>query len=310
MGDFYEMIETTVSNLSSFLVNGSIPLTITINTVQSTNWMQFFTTLIIGLFSSFALVIILYGPMLFNGLGRASLKSISRITKKSVVLMKHTESGFFSPSMITEKNLRELSYIMNKLKGKDFDLILHTPGGEIFSSIAISRLIKNYPGRIRAVIPTYSMSGGSLLALSCKEIVMTPNAVIGPIDPQLGSFFKFGSARNWEEVMKVKGKKADDQSIIFNQMGQQYTKSIKNHLLSTIDLGLNLEQKEKFVEFLTNGEVEHAYQLTAKELEAIYGIKTTIINDEKMLEMLHKLIVSKGKEGVKYYEYKIKGEKK
>jgi ClpP class serine protease len=30
------------------------------------------------------------------------------------------------------------------------------------------------------------MSGGTLLALAVDEIVMAPNAVLGPVDPQLG----------------------------------------------------------------------------------------------------------------------------
>lgn len=33
-------------------------------------------------------------------------------------------------------------------------------------------------------VPHYAMSGGTLIALSAAEIVMGPNAVLGPVDPQ------------------------------------------------------------------------------------------------------------------------------
>ena len=239
----------------------------------------------------------------------ASLKNISKITKRNVVLIKHTGSDLFSMSMIDQKCLRKISYIMNKLKGEDFDLVLHTPGGDIFSTLAISRLINQYPGKIRAIIPLYSMSGGSLLALSCKEILMTQNASTGPIDPQISSFFKFGSARAWEHIVKFKGKKADDQSVSFAMMGKQYTKSIQAHLMKICDFNLNEKQKQKLVTFLTDGKVEHAYPLTPIDLSG-FGLNVNIIEDEKFLRLLSKLIASSGKEGTKYYKLSKRQRKK
>jgi ClpP class serine protease len=35
-------------------------------------------------------------------------------------------------------------------------------------------------------VPHDAMSGGTLIALSADEIVMDPNAVLGPVDPQIG----------------------------------------------------------------------------------------------------------------------------
>jgi ClpP class serine protease len=230
-----------------------------------------------------------------------SLRKLTRFTGRSVVLIKHTAQGLFSSEMIDQRCLRELSQVMNKMEGKDFDLVLHTPGGEIFSSLAISRMINQYPGTIRAIIPLYSMSGGSLLALSCEELLMTPNACIGPIDPQLGSLFRYGSAKAWEEIVKFKGKKAEDQSISFAMMGKQHTKSIKAHLNSVVDLGMTNNNKKKLIEFLTDGKVEHAYPLTINDLEG-YGIMIHKLKNVKFLSYLTKIIGKRGKEGVHYYK--------
>jgi hypothetical protein len=39
---------------------------------------------------------------------------------------------------------------------------------------------------VRAIIPQISMSAGTMMALSCKEIMMGKQSNLGPIDPQMG----------------------------------------------------------------------------------------------------------------------------
>lgn len=289
-------------SLSELFVNGSIPLSVTVQ--NTTNWGQFALSALIALVGSFGIFLLMYFPKILT-IFSFGLKALNKITKRNIILIKHTSNELFNQSMITQDTLREVTHIMNKMGGADFDLILHTPGGEIFSSLAISRLIKQYPGKIRAIIPMYSMSGGSLLALSCDEIVMTPNACIGPIDPQISSLFKFGSAKAWEKIVQFKGKKAEDQSISFAMMGKQYTKSIQQHLKNVIDFDLSSSQKERFVKFLTDGNVEHSYPLTVLDLERV-GIKVDIIKDVKFLKILSSLISSKKLEGVTSYIKKKK----
>ncbi|MBS7328950.1 MAG: hypothetical protein KIG68_09450 [Oxalobacter sp.] len=69
---------------------------------------------------------------------------------------------------------------------KGLDLILHTPGGDVAATESIiDYLYELYKGDIRAFIPQLAMSGGTLIATSCKEIVMGHQSSIGPIDPQI-----------------------------------------------------------------------------------------------------------------------------
>ena len=71
-------------------------------------------------------------------------------------------------------------------RAKGLDLILHTPGGDVAATESlIDYLYSLYKGDIRAFIPQLAMSGGTLMALSCKEIVMGNHSSIGPIDPQI-----------------------------------------------------------------------------------------------------------------------------
>ena len=66
------------------------------------------------------------------------------------------------------------------------DIILHTPGGLVLAALQIAWAIREHKGKVTVFVPHYAMSGGTLIALSADEIVMSKHAVLGPIDPQLG----------------------------------------------------------------------------------------------------------------------------
>ena len=282
----------------SYLNNtGGIPLKIT--TTSSTNWTQFLTTII---FSSFFLLFF-FGQMISDKIDNTSikvfLKSMKKKTGRPAIFIKHTSQGLFSASMIDQGTINKVSQALNEFKGKDFDLILHTPGGEVFSALFISRMFKNYPGHIRTIIPVYAMSGGTLLALSTDEIYMAQSACLGPVDPQLGSLFKQGSAKSWNNIVKFKGKKAEDSSISMAMTGSQYTRSIREHLYNTIDFGLSNEKKKELSHYLTSGDVEHAYALTHDQLHK-WGIPVKMMQNTKLIEKMIKIIAMTSGEGVTY----------
>lgn len=67
------------------------------------------------------------------------------------------------------------------------DLLLHTPGGDIAATESLVHYLREMFGtNIRAVVPQIAMSAGTMVALSCREIVMGKQSNLGPIDPQLG----------------------------------------------------------------------------------------------------------------------------
>ena len=287
-----------IKEIVSFLnESGGIPLKVT--TVTTTNWTQLFITLA---FSSFFLIFF-FGQMISGGIDNTAskmvLKSMKRKTGRPVLFIKHTQQGVFGGSMIDQSTVNKVSRALNEFKGKDFDLILHTPGGDVFSALFISRLFKNYPGKIRAIIPAYAMSGGTLLSLSTDEIYMAQSACLGPVDPQLGSLFKFGSSKSWNQIVKFKGKKAEDSSISMAMTGSQYTRSIRDHLVDVIDFGLSEKDKKKLAEFLTNGNIEHAHALTISDLNKL-GMPVKLMRNTTLIEKLIKVISKISSEGVTY----------
>lgn len=258
----------SINQLINYFNSSGIPLQVT--TIQTTDPFQFWMTLLLGSIGVFYLFSMLLGPLVIKGLTMLRLMIFKKMKKSNngIIVIKHTNSDLFSQSMIGRDTMEKIQEALLKMNGKPIDLILYTPGGEIFSASYISRMLRNYPGKIRSIIPTYSMSGGTLLALSTDEIYMNDYSSLGPIDPQLGNLFKFGSARSWKEVLKIKGKKADDSSISFKFIGEQYTKSIKENIKGLLSDKIRGKELNNIVNFLTSGEIEHGFNITKNILRS------------------------------------------
>lgn len=94
------------------------------------------------------------------------------------------------PSNDTSINDLDMNAFMENIygldKSKGLDLILHTPGGDLSATEQIIKYLKTcFHGDIRAIIPQMAMSAGSMIAVSCKSVIMGKQSSLGPFDPQL-----------------------------------------------------------------------------------------------------------------------------
>lgn len=274
-----------------------IPLEVTQTTAQ--NGFQFWMNIVIAGFAMIYFVILMLAQVAKGGLAKIVLTIFKKVNKTNhLMVIKHTNREMFSQSMIDQNTMTEVQEALTKFNGKPFDLIMYTPGGDIFSAEYISRLFKQYPGKIRSFVPIYAMSGGTYLALSTNEIYMNDYASLGATDPQLGTMFSFGSAKGWQEVMRLKKGKANDQSIIMAMMGKQYTKTGKDNVNALLmDKMPNASQRKALVELLTDGQLQHAFPMTKSFLNT-YGLKIKDIPNEMNLKLLK--LIKKMKEGVTY----------
>jgi len=58
----------------------------------------------------------------------------------------------------------------------------------VLAASQIAHALSRHQAPVRVLVPHYAMSGGTLIALSADEIIMDPNAVLGPVDPQLSEY--------------------------------------------------------------------------------------------------------------------------
>jgi hypothetical protein len=117
-------------------------------------------------------------------------------------------SGFLTKPRIdgTEINDEDKNGFMLCIHGLDrrrgLDLILHTPGGDGAATASLVEYLRSMFGRdIRAIVPQIAMSAGTMIASSCREIVMGKQSSLGPIDPQYGVI---AAANLLSEVKKAK----------------------------------------------------------------------------------------------------------
>ena len=61
----------------------------------------------------------------------------------------------------------QFSVDLKALEGKDFDLVINSPGGSVFEGLAVYEMIKNYPGKVTAYINGIAASMGSVIPYGC-----------------------------------------------------------------------------------------------------------------------------------------------
>ncbi len=140
------------------------------------------------------------------------------------------------------------------------DLIIHTPGGLVLAAEQIARALKKHPAKVTVFVPHYAMSGGTLIALGADEIVMDENAVLGPVDPQLGQY----PAASIVKVLEQKeAKDIDDQTLIYADVSKKALRQVKAFVLELLADKMPKEKAEEVAETLSQGTWTHDYPIFA-----------------------------------------------
>jgi ClpP class serine protease len=142
------------------------------------------------------------------------------------------------------------------------DLIIHTPGGLVLAALQIARALREHHGNVTVFVPHYAMSGGTLICLAANEIVMSPHAVLGPIDPQLGQF----PAASLLKVVEQKPiAEIDDQTLVFADIGRKAIGQVRTAARELLEGRLPREKAEELAQKLSEGTWTHDYPIFAAE---------------------------------------------
>ena len=114
-----------------------------------------------------------------------------------------------------------MSVVESLDKNKGLDLIIHTPGGSLDATESIiDYLHASFGEDIRAVIPQLAMSCGTMLACSCKEILMANHSSLGPVDPQIIDIAAKNVKKEFDQAKKEIEEKSRFNSILEHTIGQ------------------------------------------------------------------------------------------
>lgn len=157
------------------------------------------------------------------------------------------------------------------------DLILHTPGGLVLATEQIARALIRHQAKVTVFIPHYAMSGGTMLAMAADEIVMDENAVLGPVDPQLGNV----AAASILKVVEAKPlDKIDDQTLVTADVARKAMTQVQGFVRSLLEdvvptQKVKPEDIDKIIDRLTTGQVTHDYPISVEEAREI-GLPVTV----------------------------------
>lgn len=85
---------------------------------------------------------------------------------------------------ITHTDADDLSEIIDGLATKDIDLVINTPGGSVDAVEKLITVLRSRLNSYRVIVPSVAKSGGTVVAISSKKILLGVNSELGPIDPQ------------------------------------------------------------------------------------------------------------------------------
>ena len=167
------------------------------------------------------------------------------------------------------------------------DLILHTPGGLVLATEQIARALIRHQGKVTVFVPHYAMSGGTMLALASDEIVMDENAVLGPVDPQLGT----SPAASILKVLEDKPhSEIDDQTMIMADIARKAIAQVQRFVRTLLEDNIpvqkiNPEDIDTIIEKLTTGQVTHDYPITVEEATEM-GLPITVGLPHSIYELM------------------------
>jgi len=159
------------------------------------------------------------------------------------------------------------------------DIVLHTPGGLVVAAYQIARAIRRHRGRTTVFVPHHALSGGTLIALAADQIVMSPHAVLGPVDPQVGPY----PAASLLRVVRSKAiENIEDETLILADQAEKAMIQLRSIVQEMLTSRYPRETVDELAELLTQGSWTHDYPINFDQAKGL-GLN---VSDDMPVEIL------------------------
>lgn len=196
------------------------------------------------------------------------LEQLERKRKSRVIALIHRQEtmSLLGFPLVRYISIEDSEAVLRAIKMTDrdipIDLILHTPGGLVLASEQIARALQKHSAKVTVFVPHYAMSGGTLIALAADEIVMDENAVLGPVDPQLGQH----PAASILRVLERKPlSEVDDETLMMADIAEKAIRQVKRTVCELLRDKMTVEKAEEVAHTLASGVWTHDYPITVDE---------------------------------------------
>jgi ClpP class serine protease len=216
------------------------------------------------------------------------LAQIERRRHSRVILLVHRQEtmSFLGFPIMRYIDVNDAEDVMRACAMTDpevpLDLVLHTPGGLVLASLQIARAVRQHKGKVTVFVPHYAMSGGTLIALAADEIVMSPHAVLGPVDPQLG---QYPAASLLKVVAKKPIAEVDDQTLILADVAEKAVNQVRDSVQDLLARSQPPEKGAELARLLSTGTWTHDYPITLGEAQRL-GLKVSSDMPPEVLQLM------------------------
>lgn len=205
------------------------------------------------------------------------IRAIEKARNSRVITLIHRQETmkFFGIPIMKYIDINDSEEVLRAVRftprDMPIDLIVHTPGGLVLSSKQIAMALKRHPAKVTVFVPHYAMSGGTLLCLAADEVAMDGNAVLGPVDPQVG---KFPAVSILHAVEKKEPKDIDDETFVMADISNKALKQVRDFVVALVSDRLGPEEAGRIVAELTEGRRTHDHPIFFEEAREL-GINVT-----------------------------------
>ncbi len=162
------------------------------------------------------------------------------------------------------------------------DIILHTPGGLVLAAEQIAKALVERKAKVTVFVPHYAMSGGTLIALAADEVVMDANAVLGPVDPQIGDM----PAASIVRAVQIKGPQhVADEVLILADVAQKARVQVLAFVTQVLLKHMPEKQALQVAAVLTEGRWTHDFPITVEGARQL-GLKVSTDMPRTVYELM------------------------
>lgn len=189
---------------------------------------------------------------------------IERARKSRVILLVHRQEtmSILGFPVVRYIDINDSEEVLRAIHMTDpdvpIDIVLHTPGGLVLAALQIARAVHKHKGKVTAIVPHYAMSGGTLIALAADEIVMSEDAVIGPVDPQLG---QYPAASILKAVARKPVERVRDETLILADQSEKAISQVRESVRELLSDKAQ-EKAEELARLLSEGTWTHDHPIT------------------------------------------------
>lgn len=126
------------------------------------------------------------------------------------------------------------------------------------------------------------MSGGTLIALAAKEIIMCEHAVLGPVDPQIG---QFPAASLLRAVAKKPLEHLEDKTLILADQAEMAIVEVRNSIRELLSANFPSQKAEEVARFLSEGNWTHDFPITFEVARSL-GLPVSSAMPKEILELM------------------------